>query len=222
MGGSLDFSAPVFGAIGQYSANNWPAGTYGGNLVYSGNDVLTYYGGVRATNLTSTVALSQVWSYNITLEQWAFISGNQNDVEEGPTYGAFRQSSASNKVGSRFELGVSGAIAGHMVVHGGTQDNGGISYINSGGNGTPVTSTFVLPVNLCITELNPCNANADCAQVGLSTTCTCRSGYGGDGYGASGCTVAPVTSKTPTAKATSAGSVVEAFAAVWITVCLLL
>jgi hypothetical protein len=187
MGGSLDTPAPVYGTTGEYAPSNWPAATYGGVLIYSGGDIITYYGGERAVNASFNFALNQVWSYNITLGQWAFISGTQEHVEVEPEYGAFHQSSPSNKVGSRLELAVLASISGHMWIHGGSQS----SY------GNPITAAFVLPVNLCMTEFNPCNANADCAPNGLTVTCACQTGYTGDGTGADGCTMIEVPLAQP-------------------------
>ncbi len=192
MGGSVGSAQPVFGTTGQYSANNWPAPTYAGSLVYSGNDVITYYGGERAVNKSLNLALSQVWSYNITLGQWAIISGNQELAENAPVYGSLQISSASNELGSRLEFAISGAISGHMWIHGGTQDSSG---------SIPVTSLFVLPVNLCATEWNPCNTNAECAPTGLTVTCTCQEGYTGDGFGNDGCTaIEPPVASQPQAQ----------------------
>lgn len=214
MGGDLAAREPIYGTPGEYGPSTWPAPTYGGVLVYSGGGILTYFGGERTVNESITYALDQVWSYNITRGQWAFISGTQEFVPVDPEYGAFQASSPSNSPGSRLEGAVQASPPGNMWLHGG-------SVISSG---TPVTAMFVLPVNLCLTELSPCNELADCTPTSWAAyDCTCKDGYTGNGVGANGCAMIepPIAqspqdqpqTKTPSGQASTA-AVVQISAAV--------
>lgn len=126
--------------------------------------------GSFANSMDNMTIVHQVWSYNISSGLWAFIFGQQNNALVEPYYRNFQQSDVDNLPGSRF-LFAKSITRGHSWIVRGWDDN----------TNAPV-DTFVYPVNKCSTDLNPCVANADCADMVGYAECTCQTGYIGDGF----------------------------------------
>ncbi len=145
-----------------------PAGADSGTMAYVGNGILLYWPGY---SYQANWYSDNLFTFNMTSNEWKFISGTLNETYMPPQYGKFRQADASNYPGTRGEF--SSISMGSLWIVRGSFD----WY-------TPDQhrDTFVFSVDICQTDLNPCDSNAKCTSYPGYADCACNEGYQGDGY----------------------------------------
>jgi hypothetical protein len=145
-----------------------PASALTGAMSYIGNGIILYWPGY--VNQENSFC-DQLFTFNTTSMEWKFISGSTNETDLQPSYGKFRQADVSNYPGTRGEFR-SQSVGALWVVRG-----------RSGWyNDWPNRDTFVFSVDVCQTDVNPCDANAKCTASTGYVDCACNAGYEGDGW----------------------------------------
>jgi len=100
-GNNFCFSPGNYGTIGVANSTNKPGARNGAVNWTDNNGDLWLFGGLGvATNSATTVYLNDLWKYNITSNQWTWMSGS-NIGDQNGTYGSMGVSSATNIPGGR-------------------------------------------------------------------------------------------------------------------------
>ena len=113
------YSNPIYGTLGVSDALNYPGARVGAAYATGGNGNLYMYGGFGVAS-DGVGALSDLWQYNPTTEEWTWIAGS-NLKDQSATYNSINSTSGNNP-GSRIEA--------NMWV-----DNNGDIWIFGGGTG---------------------------------------------------------------------------------------
>lgn len=93
-----------YGTIGVPSVNNFPSARgYGANCWTDNNNNLWLFAGYGNDALGSIGALSDLWKYNISTNEWTWVSGS-NIVNVSPVYGTPGVPAANNTPGGRAEI----------------------------------------------------------------------------------------------------------------------
>ncbi len=173
-----------------------PPASLSGTMAYVGNNILLYWCGW--TSVPTVFYSDLLFTFNMTSNEWKFISGTLNESTiMPPQYGKFRQADASNYPGTRGDL--AGQSMGSLWIVRGSFD-----YISPDQH----RDTFAFSVDICQTDLNPCDSNAKCTSYPGYADCACNAGYEGDGYT---CNMIAAPTKTPTSsKASDAAQLLSA------------
>lgn len=104
-GPSTQFANSVYGTQGVPSTSNYP-GLNAGSACWkdkNNQNLIWIFGGTHLNNQTSGSAVrkNDLWTYNMSTNEWTWIGGNPNNVEEAGVYGAIGVEKSTNWPGGR-------------------------------------------------------------------------------------------------------------------------
>ncbi|KAK4530284.1 hypothetical protein CCYA_CCYA03G1141 [Cyanidiococcus yangmingshanensis] len=101
IGGDTGINNPgVQYVVNQTSAQSVPGGRFHSAAWVGGPDIVYLFGGRGYANASSFGFLNDLWYFNTTCSEWAWIGGNPSAGQSG-IYGVFREGSPSNIPGGR-------------------------------------------------------------------------------------------------------------------------
>ena len=130
----------VYGTLGVPAAGNIPAGRQSPiGWVDSNGNFWLFGGGALDVSTGVNVTLNDLWEFNPTTKEWAWIGGSSawptgDDFGWGGVYGTLGSPAASNFPGSRSEAVGWADTDGNLWLFGGRGQDGGNNGIDSSGN----------------------------------------------------------------------------------------
>ncbi len=200
----------------EFDVGNYPAARDGTVLIDRKDGTLMIGTGI---NPKYDKWFTDFWLFNTTSKLWKHVYGDANGGKINNSYTNYRTEGST--FGSRYYPGGSVGInnKGNLLVMGGQ------SIMNP-----YLADIWLIPQDPCVTTVQDCDVNAECQAADYFLfTCTCKSGYIGDGKTCSLAPVAvptaptsvPVKAQPPSAKTSSAANAIAITAATCLSLLLL-